>query len=171
MSSYLVYGAGGHARVVADTVVSAGDAVAAFIDDHATIATLDQVPVIAKVSSALSELPLVIGIGNNSIRKQIAESWAQTFGTIVHPTAVIASGVVIGEGTVVLANAVIQAGAVIGRHVIINAQVCIDHDVVIGDYAHVYPLSYIGGGSRVAEGITVGPGTVVLRNTIVDTDR
>lgn len=171
MSSYLIYGAGGHARVVADAVVSAGGAVAAFIDDHAAAATIEQVPVIAHVSPAHSGLPLVIGIGNNSIRKQIAERWSHTFGTIVHPTAVIAAGVTIGEGTVVLANTVIQAGAVIGRHVIINAHVCIDHDAVIGDYAHIYPLSYIGGGSSVAEGITVNPGTFILRNTVVDTDR
>jgi len=171
MKAYLIYGAGGHARVVADTIRAAGDDIAAFIDDHAATAALEQVPVVNHIPSALAALPLVIGIGNNMVRRRLAEALDVAPGTVVHPAAVVARDVILGEGTVVLANAVIQAGARIGRHVIVNANVCIDHDAVIEDYAHLYPGCYVGGGSTVKAGLTLGPGTVIPRNTLVEADR
>lgn len=171
MRSYLIYGAGGHARVVADAIRVGGGEVAAFIDDHAALETLDQAPVLDHLPTALAALPLIIGIGNNRVRRDLADKLTALPAAIVHPAAVIASDVVLGEGTVVLANAVIQTGTRIGRHVIVNANVCVDHDAVIEDYVHLYPGCYIGGGSIVKAGVTLGPGTVIPRNTLVEADR
>jgi sugar O-acyltransferase (sialic acid O-acetyltransferase NeuD family) len=168
--TFLIYGAGGHARVVADAIQSGGDEVAAFIDDHPAAETIGNINVRTYEPESDIEALILIGIGNNAAREKIAASVVHQAGIVIHPRATIAGGVQIGSGTVILANAVVQTGAVIGKHVIVNANVCIDHDAVIEDYAHIYPNSYIGGGAMIKAGVTVGAGTIVSREMIVEAD-
>ncbi len=170
MNHYLIYGAGGHARVIADLLQAGGSMPLAFIDDNATGGTLDGIPVSAYDMAAYPGAMIVIGIGNNEIRRRIAASLHHEPAVLIHPTAVVAAGVQPGAGTVILANAVVQTGARIGKHVIINAGVCVDHDAVIEDFVHLYPMVYIGGGARVTEGLTLEPGTHIPRNTVAGSD-
>lgn len=72
--------------------------------------------------------------------------------TLIHPDAVIGSGVEIGEGTVVMAGTVINPDAVIGKGVIINTGATVDHDDKICDYAH------ISVGAHIAGTVTIGKG-------------
>lgn len=154
----LIYGSGGHGRVVADAVESRSARSRVFFFDDATQ------PYNSKFKR---NRKLVIGIGNNEVRKKVSETISHAFGTVIHPSAQIAKDVEIGEGTVVLANAVIQTGAVIGKHCIINANVVIDHDVVIGDFVSIYPGAYIGGNAIVTELKTIEPNQVVERNAVL----
>ncbi len=165
--SYVIYGTGGHAAVVADLVQISGGRLEAFFDDQPKQGKDNVIAIKPYESNACSNAYLLIGIGNNKVRKTIAERVTHKFGTLVHPSAYVANGVEIGEGTVVLANAVIQANAKIGKHVIINAGVCVDHDAVLGDFVHVYANSYIGGGAKIGQGALINPGAVVLRNAVV----
>lgn len=168
--SFLIYGAGGHARVIADAIQLNGGKVVAFIDDNPIATVIDNIKVKNYDRESDKEAALVIGIGDNNIRRKIGASVGHSPAIIIHPGAVVAKDVTIGEGTVVLANAVIQTGAVVGKHVIVNANVCIDHDAVIEDYCHIYPNSYIGGGAVIRSGITIQAGSTVARNTVIETD-
>ena len=165
ITSYVIYGAGGHAAVVADLVSLQGGRVEVFFDDQ-----------LKEIQGTLSkpytdeihpEAPLLIAIGNNTVREKVAGSVSHKFGTLIHPSAYVAKDVELGEGTVVLANAVVQANAKIGKHVIINAGVCIDHDAVINDFVLVYPNSYVGGGAVLEKKVLVNAGAVILRNAVV----
>lgn len=153
----LIYGSGGHGRVIADAVERRSARSRVFFFDDATQ------PYDAKFKR---NRKLVIGIGNNEVRKKVSATISHTFGIVIHPSAQIAADVIIGEGTVVLANAVIQSGAVIGKHCIINANVVVDHDVIIEDFVSIYPGTYIGGNAKVTELQTVNPNEVVERNTV-----
>lgn len=107
--------------------------------------------------------PLIISIGNNQIRKKIAEKLDVEFGTVIHPSAVVSPSAKIGEGTVIMPGAVINADAVIGKHCIINTGSTIDHECVIEDYCHIAPGVNISGCTTVGEGTWVGVGSCVIQ--------
>ena len=52
--------------------------------------------------------------------------------TVVHPTAVVAAGVAIGDGTFVAPFAVLHADARVGRACIVNTAAVVEHDCVAG---------------------------------------
>lgn len=162
-SNFVIYGAGGHAKVLEDLLEKLDLNVEVFFDDSGKIDSVNGVRVTSYDASVSPQLPLVIGIGNPKIRKLLLEKIKHIFSSLIHPTAVVASDVEIGEGTVVLAGAVIQSGAKIGRHVIINSNVTIDHDAVISDFVTTYPGAYVGAEAIVGEGVVVNPNSVIMR--------
>lgn len=159
MHTFVIYGTGGHARVVKDLVELNGGRVSGYFDDQSADACYD--------TTKFAGDDLIIAIGNNHVRQKISENVHHQFGTLIHPHAIVASDVQVGEGTVILAGAVVQANAKIGRHVIVNASACIDHDAVIEDYVHISPFAYIGGGAVIRSGVLIKPGEIILRNTEV----
>ena len=166
--SFLIYGAGGHANVLADLGSINGATVPVMFSDDAQHHSEDgRVMICAYDPLLFPALPLVIGIGNNKVRELLASKVRHTFTRLIHPKAAVAADALIGEGTVILANAVIQANCRIGNHVIINAGAVIDHDAIISDFAHVAANAYIGGGAVIEKNVLVGQGAVVTRNTVV----
>lgn len=152
MKQYILYGNGGHSRVLKDLIhLLGGELVCIF--DHEN----------PYDSSIFPNAEVIIAIGNTSIREKISQEVQHDFGVLIHPSAVIAQDVEISEGSIVLANSVIQAGSKIGKHVIVNASVTIDHDVKVGDFVNIYPNSYIGGEAVIIHHKIVEPNTVVPR--------
>ena len=186
----LIYGAGGHGRVVLDAALASGDfRLCGLVDDNPEMhkKTLHGVPVLGgrdALGSPMAEgCRLVIGIGNPASRRRLAEGLAEdgwTFASVIHPSAVIGLGAEIGEGSTVLPTAVLHTDARLGRHVIVNTASTVDHDARIGDYVHIAPGAHIGGGVhigartlvgigasiipgvRIGEGVVLGAGAVVI---------
>lgn len=167
MNNWVIYGGGGHARVLADAIKAKGEVVANYFDDNEAIFSINNIEVKPYHESTASKAQLIIGIGNNKIRKRISKYIVHPFGTLIHPTAVIAADVAIGEGAVILAGVVIQSGAVIGKHVVVNANVTIDHDAQISDFCSIYPNSYIGGAASIGSGNTIEACSVINRMEII----
>lgn len=165
---YLIYGAGGHARVLMEglTSVYGHNIVKGFFNDGEEPTFLSDVLVDRYRSDNNPQAKLLLGVGLPDIRKKLAAKVSHQFGTFIHPSATVAKDVEIGEGTVVLAGAVIQTGAKIGKHVIINANVTIDHDAVVEDYVTTYPGVYVGANAIVSEGTLISPNTTIMRNSI-----
>jgi sugar O-acyltransferase (sialic acid O-acetyltransferase NeuD family) len=185
LSRFVVVGAGGHARVVIATIEAAGGEVVRVLDDDPVIRGT---PILGHVveGPAIRELIpvgalVILGIGSNRARMVVAGRLLATFGTAVHPSAVVHSSVVIGVGSVVFAGAVIQPGSSLGSHVIVNTSASIDHDCVLRDFVHIAPGVRLAGnvtlepgafmgigscalpGVRIGAWATVGAGSVVLR--------
>lgn len=174
MARLLILGAGGHAQVVAEIVhamarVGNDIEVAGFLDDDPQLWGHNVLG--ATVFGPTRSIPdcefdsLIIGIGSNAIRQQLSQHWQQmnaTFGTLIHPSAVVAHNVEIGPGTVLCAGVIVNTGSHIGRSVILNTACSVDHHNVIGDYAHIAPGARLGGDVQVAEGSLVGIGAIVL---------
>lgn len=163
----IIIGAGGHGKVIADNAIKNGYTDICFVDDHAT-GTCMGFP-IAGTGADVSSLDdgktdFIIGVGNNEIRKRIAEAHDVNWVTLVHPSAQIGACVSIGKGTVVMAGAIINPCASIGEHCIINTGAIVEHDNVIGDYAHISPNVALGGTVRVGDLTHVGIGAVVRNN-------
>jgi sugar O-acyltransferase (sialic acid O-acetyltransferase NeuD family) len=173
MASALVWGSGGHGRVVADLARSNGHVVAGYADVNRERAGFVVDALGGRVLGDDAFLEgwmaeddariLVLGVGANEPRLAMSRRFADgRIPALVHPTAAIAEPVTIGAGSVVLASAVMNASAQIGRGVIINSAAVIEHDVIVGDGVHVSPGAVLTGACRVEEGAWVGANATVL---------
>jgi len=160
-----VIGAGGHAKVVASTVMAAGHQVVGFYDDDSQKwgSHIFDIPVIGSVSELTSEncSHAIIGIGSNEVRKHLAQQLDLDWITVVHPFAWIHPDVSLGVGTVVCAGAIVQPYAQIGSHVILNTKASVDHHCYVGDYVHI-AVSHLAGGASADEGAFLALGSIVL---------
>lgn len=185
-----ILGAGGHAKVIIDILRKNGENdISVFDDDEKKIGKekilgAEVKGAIDKANQRDEECQMIIGIGNNEIRKKISEKINGNYGVAIHPSAVIGEDVLIGEGTVIMANAVINSGTRIGKHCIINTAATVDHDCFLEDYVHISPgahlggtiivgqLSWVGLGSSlknnisITENVIIGAGSVVVDNLL-----
>ena len=155
-----LYGAGGHAKVIMDILKAEGKLVEALIDDNEGVDELMGVKVLHNVNCGIS--PLIVSIGNNRIRRSIAEKADAVFGMAVHPSAIVSGSAKVDVGTVVMQGVIIQACVQIGSHCIINTGASIDHECVIDDFVHISPRVTLCGNVHVGEGTWIGAGTVVI---------
>lgn len=162
---YLIYGAGGHARVLLDGLHKqfGEHAVQVFFNDGDEPKAIAGVPVVPYDADKHSEVSLLIGVGKPEIRERLTKKIAHCFGIFIHPNASVAADVHIGEGSVILAGAVIQSKAKVGKHTIINANVTIDHDGIVEDFVTTYPGVYVGAGAVVGKGAIINPNAVIMR--------
>ncbi len=156
MSELIIIGMGGHSKVVTDMAIINGYKVLGYLDDNEPN-DVDHEMYLGKVESlprwAKGNMSFIIAIGNNLVRKTIAEKYKDLkidYANLIHPAAIIGSKVEILRGTVVMPGAIINAGCKIGQHVIVNTASVIDHDCNVGDFAH------IAQGAVLAGGVTVG---------------
>lgn len=154
-----LYGASGHAKVIIDILRANNESIEALFDDNESLTHLLNYPVLP--SSKIRE-PLIISIGDNGIRRSIAENLSVKFGKAIHPFSIISETVQVGEGSVVMQGAIIQSCVRIGRHCIINTGASVDHECVIGDYAHISPHSTLCGNITIGEGTWVGAGVTII---------
>lgn len=159
-----IFGASGHGKVIASILLAKKRDLKGFIDDNPKSTKLMGLPVYRSVEiKNIAVEKIIIAIGNNKIRKQIAESFKAVFFSVIHPSSVLCENIKINEGTVVFPNAVINVDTVIGSHVIINSGAIIEHDCIIEDFVHISPNAAIAGGVKVGEGTHIGIGACVIQ--------
>ena len=168
--SIILIGGSGHARVIIDCVRSSGGHVAGILDDGLPVGTrILEVPVLGRSAdyARFADHRFLIAIGNNAVRRRLAENMNVRWATVVHPSAVVSPYAAIGEGTVVMPGAVINACAEIGRHCIINTGAVVEHDNILHDYVHLSPKAALGGTVTVGSGSHIGIGACVRNNTAI----
>lgn len=178
----LIWGGGGHGKVVADLIRASGWVVAGVADRDAGKmgcvvepgggrVVLSEVDLCRALRSGAILLEgvtaIALGIGDNvarlgSARIVLGAAGNVSLPTLTHPTAVVSPSVVPGSGTLVLAGSVINADARIGIAVIVNSGTIVEHDCVVGDGTHVAPGATLAGGVRVGEMCLIGARAVLL---------
>jgi sugar O-acyltransferase (sialic acid O-acetyltransferase NeuD family) len=164
-NAVVVFGAGGHAKVVVATLERAGWRVQTLYDDDpAKIGgRVLGVPVLGANYAENPGIAAVIAIGDNATRERIAAGQPRRgWATVIHPQAQVDPSARIGPGAVVFAGAIVQAEAQIGAHVIVNTGATIDHDCVIEDFAHIAPGAHLAGGVHVGRGALLGIGSAAV---------
>jgi len=156
-----IIGASGHGKVVADIAKLNGYDVIVFLDDDENLTTCGGYSVVGRTDQVIDG-DVFVAIGNSDIRERFSRD--RKLITLVHPNAIIASDVEIGEGTVVMAGVVINAGTKIGRGCIINTSSSIDHDCMIGDYVHIAVGAHLAGAVSVGKKTWIGAGATVSNN-------
>ncbi len=156
-----IYGAGGHGGMVLEIIESQGLEVV-FYDDDNSINEFLNTPVKNKLCG---DEKMVIGIGDNFIRKALVESITGVeYITVVDSAAQISSRVKIGGGTVIFRGVTINHSTIIGEHSIVNTRASIDHDCKIGNYTHIGPGAILCGGINIGDNTFIGAGAIVLPN-------
>ena len=185
VTAIVVIGSGGHAAVVADALLAAGEHVLGFTDPDARrhgsllcgLRVLGDDHVLDTLTRA--DVLLANGIGGaraealrGSVQRGLeAKGWQ--FASVRHPSAVVSRFARVGPGAQLLAGCVVQPGAEIGAGCIVNTGAVIEHDVRLGEFVHVAcgavlcgnvqvgAHSHIGAASVVRQGVTLGARTVV----------
>jgi sugar O-acyltransferase (sialic acid O-acetyltransferase NeuD family) len=173
MGRVVIWGAGGHAKVIADALRNnPAYELAGFLDDvnpDRKGEVIGAVPVLGGRDELVGLLSkgikrIVIGVGDCEARMRLAQCAMKAgfaLATIVHSRSIIASDAVIGQGTFIGAGAVVNAGARIGENVIINTGAIVEHDCLIGSGAHLCPGVVTGGGTSIGEKTWVGIGATL----------
>lgn len=169
----VIWGASGHARVVADIVrLDRQFQIIGFLDsvDPGRKGTdFCGAPVLGgeeqlECLHGDNVRHLVVGIGDCQVRLRLAAT-ARRFGfelaTVIHPQATVAQDVKIGQGTVVMAGSVVNPGSTIGDNVIVNTSSSVDHDCLIDEGVHIGPGAHLGGGVTIGRGTWVGIGAII----------
>ena len=163
--SISIIGAGGHSKVIIDIIRELGNYnIVGIYDDNKT-GYFSEIKIIGKISEINNNKDyFIIGIGNDKIRKKIAEEYNQLkWATLIHPKTIISKTATIKEGTVVCAGAIIQTEVEIGKHCIINTNCNIDHESTIGDYCSICPSSTICGQVKVGESSFIGANSTIIQ--------
>lgn len=154
-----LYGASGHAKVIIDILRANHEPIEALFDDSEKLYQLLNYPVL---HSGEVRGPLIISIGNNSVRKKIAEGVNVIFGKAFHPSAIISEEAKIDVGTVVMQGAIIQSEVKIGKHCIINTGASVDHECILNDFVHISPHCTLCGNVEIGEGTWIGAGSTII---------
>lgn len=189
MEDVIIFGTGGHAKVVYDILVKqAMYKPVAFVSLNENLTDFLGIPHLNQ--NKFKELKVkkgVVAIGDNSVRSSVVDFIQSQisdfeFVSAVHPSAQIGNDVKIGRGSVIMAQTAVNSGTRIGQHVILNTSSSVDHDCIIGDYSSIAPGAILGGnvkvgnfsavslGCHIIHGKSIGDHTVIGAGAVVIED-
>lgn len=174
MEDIVVFGSGGHAKVIIDIIENQKQYnLIGLIDPYKELSDMYFDYHILGNKKDYSILNNVYGgivaIGDNWVRyettlliKKIAPDFK--FVTAIHPSATIGRNVKLGEGSVIMAGVVINSDTTIGAGSIVNTLSSIDHDSIIGNFASIAPNTSTGGRVIIEDYTAIGIGTNIIHN-------
>lgn len=177
----IIFGAGGHGRVVLDILLAGNHyKPVAFLDNNASLQgrRIDGLPVLGDITQ-LPDLrkrnirKAIVAIGDNGVRRGMGVAIERAgFDVInaIHPSARLAGSATIGKGVVVAAGALVCAHGQIGDYVILNTGCIVDHESMIGTAVHVCPGVKLAGHVTVESGAFVGIGATVIQGVRIGFD-
>ena len=175
----VVFGCGGHAKVVIESVLASDPKRVVHVvdDDPETIErSVLGIPVSGRrdwLASNATGASVALGIGGNRARLDVLDwlvSQGREIETVIHPSAIVGATVGVGAGTFFSAGSIAIGDARIGRGAIINTGASVDHDCVIGDGVHIGPGVRLCGNVRVAERSLIGVGSAVRPGISIGAD-
>ena len=175
MTSLLIFGAGGHGRVVADAALLTGlwGRVLASDRDPARCCgeLLPGVVIVRPDHASAAATAVHVGIGDAASREREAATLApDMLATVAHPQASVSALAQVAAGCFIAAQSVVAPGARLGTAVIVNHGAVVDHDVTVGDFSHIAPGAVLGGGVQIGRRVLVGSGAVILPGVRVGDD-
>lgn len=169
----VIWGASGHALVVADILRLQGDYRIAGYLDSISLERRGEAFGGGTVLGGHEQLDqlknqginnIALAIGNCAARLELADTVVElgfSLVSAIHPSAIIANGVNIGGGSVLCAGCVINPEARIGRATIINTCASVDHECILQDGVHISPGVHLGGNVKIGRGSSIGVGSAV----------
>ena len=180
MESIAIVGTSGHASVVADALLRGNKyRLAGFLDKALPeperlmgYPFLGSEIDIVELANRFGIQGVIVAVGDNALRARIVERIhslmpGMRFASVVHPSAVVADGVQLGEGSVVFAGAVVNRGTAVGKHCILNTRSSLDHDCFLGDFASLAPGVTTGGNCRIGAHTAVGIGATIKHGVTI----
>jgi len=166
--SLSILGAGGHAKVVIDSLEQSLESSQIKILEEGCETSrklLELYPVESFHDWSYIDEYCHIAIGSNEARANLgkdAEIYGKKLVTIAHRFALISEHARLESGVFVAANAIVAPEVVIKTGCIVNHASVVDHDCSVGEYSHIAPGAILGGGVNVGKQCLIGAGSVVL---------
>lgn len=157
----ILFGGGGHGRVVIDVAREAAVEVKLVLDTQPSCSELAGIPVLPANTfdwGALGRFQFLVAIGDNQARSMVYNELLDRGGipfTLIHPGSIISRDALIGRGSLVMPGVVVNTGTRVGQNSILNTDCSVDHDCLVGDDVHVCP------GCRLAGSVEIGAGTML----------
>lgn len=193
MAKLIIFGAGGHGRVVLDIVLSqALWEEVVFLDQNPQLVgcKIKNVPVAGTLLKVFELIEAgftegIVAIGDNQARAEIAAKALKAglrLINAIHPSALISKSVKMGINNVIAAGSIINTDAEIGSNVIVNTGAIVEHDNIIEDNVHISPGvrlagkvvvgqgAHVGIGATVIQGVTIGAGAIIGAGAVVISD-
>ena len=176
---YVLFGSGGHAKVVLEALRAADrEAQVALVDDDPAALGRSLLDLTVSGSRAWLEpqvraFEIVPAIGNNAARDEVLRWVASLSGrpaSVAHPSAVLSPSASIGAGCFAAPGAIVNAEARLDDGGIVNTGASVDHDCRIGRAVHVGPGARLCGGVRVGARTLIGVGAVVIPGITIGAD-
>jgi UDP-perosamine 4-acetyltransferase len=177
-------GAGGHARVVLETLKSMGV--------HDVVGLLDPRPELwgtrvggvevlggddllgRQYDSGVTHAFIGLGgTGDTRPRRrlyELARAQGLEIVSAIHPAASVSPSALLGPGATILAHAVVGPEASLGEDVIVNSAAVVEHDCRIADHVHVATGALLASGVQVGAGAHVGLGATVNQGLTIGAD-
>lgn len=179
----ILWGASGHAKVLAECVERLGyETVAVFDNKPGLTSPLKGVPLYTGWEGFLTwrratpgpvEFLVAIGGARGRDRLDIQARLAReglVSISVIHPTAFVARSAAIAEGVQVLSNASVGVESRLGTQTIVNTNASVDHECILGRGVHVAPGATLAGRVTIGDGTLIGAGAVVLPQVCVGSD-
>jgi len=178
----IIFGAGGHARVVASLLGTDVEVLYATSDGGEGLLRIDDV--LSRIDDYQRDT-FYVAIGDNDVRERLYDQLRAldvTPGTCVAPGAFVARNAHLGHGVVICPGAVVGAHAELGDNVIVNTLSSVDHDCQVGDHGQLTAGVTFGGTTRAGPrtffgikcatvpGVTIGEGAVIMAGSLVTRD-
>ena len=194
MKNIIIFGSGGHAKVILSEIIKLNKfKVIGFVDPK-----VNHGKTVLKIKNKIyknfgklknikfkKKLYAVIGVGDNYLREKICKDVEKNnknieWEKIVSKNCIVNENVRIGAGSVILSGSIINTGTIIGNHSIINTLSSIDHHNIFEDYSSTAPgvitggnvkvkaKSFLGLGSKIKHKITINSNTVIGANSYVN---
>ena len=193
MKNIVIFGSGGHAKVIVDIIEKQGKFnIAGFIDEYCEKDTSIMGYKVLGNESCLKDIFFsneiyggIIGIGDNSIREKVRDKVIKAipnfkFVNCIHPKSIIGKDVNLGNGNVVMAGVIINSSSRVKNHCVLNTNSSLDHDCVMLDFSRIDPNATIGGnvkigcysaigiGANVFYGVNIGSNCIIGGGSIVN---
>jgi acetyltransferase EpsM len=174
----IIYGAGGHAKVVGETAhhLTTYKKII-FVDPYLKDFVFTQydpsfsfVPFHSLLDIAMPSYS-ICAIGDNALRRQVILAHAKdSFASVISNEAIVSKFCNISPGVFIAPGAVVNADASIGSHSIINTSSVIEHDCKISSFCHIAPNAALGGNVFLGENVLVGGNTFINPNLSICSD-
>lgn len=171
LSNYLlIWGKGGHAKVIADNLDNTGYNFVEFIDDNDPISSSEE---LLTDKYRTNFWHIFVAIGDNYCRQRIYNRLVKlgyTIPTIISPSAAVSKKAGLAVGSFIGPKACINAGALIWNGCIINTCASIDHDCEVHSFTHIAPGTHLCGSVIVGSNCLIGVGTSVIPRVVIQND-
>ncbi|AZF04445.1 NeuD/PglB/VioB family sugar acetyltransferase [Pseudomonas sp. R5-89-07] len=145
-----------------------------FLDDSSTaLGRFSDVPsIISSIDDYVHQdgVFLVCAIADPKIKKAVSDrliAKGAEFFSLVHPSVIVGTRVVVGVGVVVCPNTILSTDLTVGDFVTINSATTIGHDTSIGRYSTISGHCDVTGGVQLGEGVFMGSHAVVVPKVTV----